>query len=56
MTTGGEVEAESVFWPKIDQAVVDKAVALAARLNDEREHAAFKTRLRRPVFTTWEGS
>ena len=50
MTTGGEVDMESVFWPEIDQAVVDKAVALAARLNDEREHAAFKTRLRRPVF------
>jgi len=41
MTTSGDVDMESVFWPPIDSAVVDAAVSFKAQMVDPVAHAAF---------------
>jgi hypothetical protein len=50
MTTAGEADMESVFWPAIDMNVVNRAVALAQRLSDPAEHAAYLTKLPGQVY------
>jgi hypothetical protein len=45
MTVNGDVDAEWVYWPPIETSVVDAAVALAAKMADPVEHAAFIAKL-----------
>jgi hypothetical protein len=47
MTTSGQVDMESVFWPPIDSSVVASALALAQSLNDATSQAAFMAKLPR---------
>jgi hypothetical protein len=45
MTTAGDVDMEYVFWPPIDMAVVNQAVALAGHMADASAHAAYVAKL-----------
>jgi hypothetical protein len=45
LTTTGDVDWESVFWPPIDAAVASSAAAFAASLADSTKHAAFLAKL-----------
>lgn len=49
MTTTGDVDWESVFWPAIDTAVVNSAVAFAASLTGSDAHAQYLAKLPGPV-------
>lgn len=50
MTTAGDVDWEAVFWPPIDSAVVEKAVALAAKMADPTAHAAYVGKLGATIY------
>jgi hypothetical protein len=41
MTTSGDVDAESVFWPPIDAAIVREATAFRTLVSDASAHKAF---------------
>jgi hypothetical protein len=45
MTTSGNVDLESVFWPAIDMSIVTEATALAATLSSAAAKAAFFAKL-----------
>ena len=47
MTTAGDVDMETVFWPPIASSVVSQAVDLAANMADAARHSAYLTKLPR---------
>jgi hypothetical protein len=49
MTTSGDVDMECVFWPPIDRAVVNTAVAWAGTMTTASTHAAYAALLPGPV-------
>jgi hypothetical protein len=49
MTTSGDVDSECVFWPPIDIAVVNAAVAWSNAMTDGPAHAAYLAKLPGPV-------
>jgi hypothetical protein len=50
LTTRGDVDWESVFWPPIDAAVASGAAAFAASLADPAQHAAFLAKLPSKIY------
>jgi hypothetical protein len=45
MTTSGDVDWETVFWPAIDASIVQGAVTFAALVSEPSAHAAFLAKL-----------
>jgi hypothetical protein len=50
MTTAGEVDMESVFWPAIDSGVADRAAAFQRAMADKDAHAAYLAKLPGTVY------
>lgn len=50
MTTGGDVDAESVYWPAIAAVDVSTAVAFADKLADANARADFVSKLPGPIY------
>ncbi len=45
MTTSGDVDMEAVFWPSIDNSVVDRATAFATSMRDTATANAYRAKL-----------
>jgi hypothetical protein len=51
MTTSGDVDMESVFWPPLDVSIVNAASSFAASMSDAQFHATFVAKLPETVHT-----
>jgi hypothetical protein len=50
MTTSGDVDMESVFWPPIDKETINRAMSFKRRVSDTAGHAAYLAALPGPVY------
>jgi hypothetical protein len=50
VTTAGDVDMESVFWPPLDASIVSAAQSMAAKLSDPSAHASYLAALPGTVY------